>query len=1472
MLLSDLSIKRPVFATVMMLTLVTLGLFSYRRLSVDMYPDVEIPVVSIVTVYEGASPETVEREVTKRIEEAVNPISGVKHVMSISRESVSTVVVEFRLEVKVDDAAQDVRAKISGIRSDLPKAMDEPIIQKLDFANMPIVSLAVRSNVMPPRELSTLVEKKVKRRIESVSGVGKVNLVGLLKREVAVEINPGKLEALGLGIDQIIGGIQSENVNTPLGRLKRGDSEYPLRVSGKPDMVEQFKTMVIGQKDNRPITLAEVADVKDSIEEQRTTALVNGVPAVGLDILKQSGANTVDVVDSVKKIVDKLQPEMPDGTTIEIVRDGSIMIRDSVHDVQKTMIEGGILTILIVFLFLNSWRSTVITGLTLPISVIASFIAMNFMGMTLNVMTLMALSLAIGMLIDDAIVVRENIVRHMEMGKNHFQAAKDGTSEIGLAVLATTFSIVAVFVPVAFMKGIVGRFFFQFGITVTFAVLVSLFVSFTLDPMLSSRWFDPDIERKGKRHFVARLLDSFNDWFDRTADRYKGVIAWALDHRISVVVMAILVFIAGMAIFVTLPSAFMQTFDRAEFQIDLKTAPDASIDETKKRVDAIIVMLKSFPEILHTYSTIGSGDSGTVRDGHVYVKLKEKNQRERSQDEIQEEVRKRLQDIPGIVPAIVEVGRLHGTKKIEFSIRGENIDKLKHYGAQMKKELYKIKGIIDLEVSMEDDTPEYRLIVNRERAMDSGVTTGAIVRTVGALVGGEASTTYEDEDGDAVDVRVRLPEDLRQDPVQVERLRLSVRNQTGAAALIQLGDLVSYEIGATPSEINRRDLIREVKISTNLEKSLDMGTAMKDIKRIAAGLEMAHGYQLVFSGEAEDMVESFIYMAEALLMAVIFVYLILAAQFESFIEPFSIMFSLPLSLVGMAAMLKITGDAVNIMSLIGLIMLMGLVTKNAILLVDYTKILRTEGMDRRNAVITAGRTRLRPIMMTTLAMIFGMLPLALGLGAGAEMRAPMGRAVIGGLITSTLLTLLVVPVVYTILDDLGAWIRKKWSSDDPWKNDGNGLVHPIILVLVMTAFLLMPASAKAVETKELTLADALKLAAEQNKDIKMAEAYRKLVEGRYVEERSAALPKLSLGASIGTTTDETQTAISPMIPTTQKYYGGEITLSQPLFTWGQIGAAIRAAKIGLKTADDEMNAYRQAVARDVSAAFYDALLAKELYEIAVTNLDQKQRHFDEAKRKLVAGTATDYDVLSAEVSVANARPDVIKKENMVRISRERLGILVCLEGRSFDVKGSLEASPSPVPDPDESFKTALSKRAELSELNNKIGMQKEAITVYNSMDKPRIDLYASYGWRHLDVETNTADGEVSKAVVLMSFPFFDGMKTRGKVAQSRSELSTLTLQAEKLKDSIRLQTEESSSALKEAAEILKALEGVVTRAERLVAMAEKGFIHGVKTNLDVQDAQLSLKEARGNLAKAKRDYLVAQVTLSWVMGTLVVDK
>lgn len=1022
MFLSDLSIKRPVFAAVMMLVLVTLGIFSYRRLSIDMFPDVEIPVISIVTKYPGASPETVEREVSKRIEEEVNRIPGVRHIVSTSRESVSNVVVLFQLEVRINEAVQDARAKINTIRGDLPQGIEDPVIQKLDFAAMPVVSLAIRSDGLAPRELTTLVEKKVKRRFENIAGVGKVELVGAAKREVNVVIDPIRLEALGIGIDEVIAGLYSENVNTPLGRVQRGGAEYVLRISGKPDDVSRFKNMVIVARNGRPVLLGEIAEIKDGIEEERTAALVNGTRAVSLDIIKQSGANTVDVVERVKAEMGKIQGDLPAGIKIEMVRDGSIMIRDSVRDVEETMIIGGILTILIVFCFLNSWRSTVITGLTLPISVISSFTVMNFMGMTLNVLTLMALSLAIGLLIDDAIVVRENIVRHLEKGEDHFTAARQGTSEIGLAVMATTFTIMAVFVPVAYMKGIVGRFFYQFGITVAFAVLVSLFVSFTLDPMLSSRWFDPDIQRQGKRNPLARALDYFNDWFDRMADRYRAMIAWALDHRNITLSLAMVAFIGGLVVFVNLQSTFFPVADNAELQISFKSAPDASIDETRGRMEAVLSMLRGIPEIKHIYSTIGAGETGTVRDATVYVKLSEKAERKRSQGEIQQAIRFGLREIPGIVPSIMEVGRLDNQKPLQINIRGDNIELLKLYAADLKKRIQGIRGIADMEVTMEQDIPEFRLTVNRELAASTGVMTGDIVRTVSALIGGRAVSTYEDEDGDAVNLRVRLPLALRQAPEQSGRLKLTVRRPDGAPSLVPLSSLISYQRSATPAEINRQDLTREVVISANLD-NLPLGTAVKKVRDAAAGMKMTKGYGVVFSGEAEDMAESFGYMAEALLLAVILVYFVLSAQFESFISPLAIMLSLPLSLVGMAGMLFLTGDTINIMSLIGLIMLMGLVTKNAILLVDFAQVLRSRGMEKREAIITAGRTRLRPIMMTTLAMIFGMLPLALGMGKGAEVRAPMGRAVIGGLITSTFLTLLVVPVMYSWLDDLGHRLR-----------------------------------------------------------------------------------------------------------------------------------------------------------------------------------------------------------------------------------------------------------------------------------------------------------------------------------------------------------------------------------------------------------------------------------------------------------------
>ncbi len=1477
MFLSDLSIKRPVLATVMMLALVTLGVFSYRRLAVDMFPDVEIPVLSVITVFPGAAPESVEREVSKPIEEAVNPIAGVKTVGSYSREGLSQVWVEFELGVRINDAAQEARAKIAAIRGELPQGIEEPIIEKLDFSAMPIVSLAVRSETLAPRELSTLVEKKVQRRLQNISGVGKVDLVGAATREVNVDLDLVRLQALGMGVDEVVAGLQSENVNTPLGRLTSGPTEVPLRVAGKPAAVADFEAMVIAERGGRPVALGEVATVRDGAEEQRSLALVDGVPAVALDVLKQSGANTIDVVERVKAEVRALQAEMPAGVTIDMVRDGSIWIRDSVHDVQVTLVLGALLTVLIVFLFLNSWRSTVITGLTLPISVISSFIVMNFAGMTINVMTLMGLSLAIGLLIDDAIVVRENIVRHLERGEDHFSAASHGTAEIGLAVLATSLSIIAVFVPVAFMKGIIGRFFFQFGITVAFAVLVSLFVSFTLDPMLSSRWHDPAIARTGRRPLVNRLLDVFNDWFDRTADRYRSGIAWALDHRKTVVAVAILAFVAGLAAMGLLESEFMTAFDQGEFQVNFKAAPDASIAETESRVEAVLAVLATFPEVERTYATVGAGDTGTVRDGKVYVKLVERDRRQRSQNEVQRAIRARLAELPGVTPSFAEPGNLDARKLVEASVRGEDLELLKRYAAELKAKMYGVPGLVDLEMSLEQETPEYRLLVDRRRAMDLGVRTADIVRTVGVLVGGQAATTFEDSDGDAVDVRLRLPALERQDPNQVGNLRLSVHRPEGAS-LVPIQEVASYERATTPSEIVRRDLVREVVVSANLDE-LPLGTAVARVQELAATIDMEPGYRVVMAGQNEEMEESFRYLFEALALAVIMVYLILAAQFESFLDPLAIMLSLPLSIVGMAGMLLATGDTVNIMSLIGLIMLMGLVTKNAILLVDFAKKARQRGVDRREALIEAGRTRLRPIMMTTVAMIFGMLPLFFALGSGAEMRAPMARAVVGGLITSTLLTLVVVPVVYTLLDDVAAWLRRRFSRaarEQVGAAAGNGVAALLVLALAAG---LVAAPAAAQETAPaplaLTLEEALALAAEQNRDIQKALAFRQWVEGKYVEERAAALPRLSLTAGGTRRYDASQQAFFRDLPDEfgaifafeQDVATAELGLSQALFTWGQVGAAIRAAGLGIDTAEAQLEQQRQVVARDVSAAFYDVLLARELVAIAEQNLAQKERHLDEARNRHALGTATDFDVLSAEVAVKNARPDLIRSANAVANARKRLALLLG-EARDVDAVGELEARVAPWPQAEAAIAEALERRPDLMALEHRRDVYAELVKIAAAGDKPRLDLQAAYGHTWLELPELDSDGETWSAGVYLSFPFFDGLATSGRVAEARSDLRTAELDEAQLRQAIALEVQAAVDAVAEAAQVLDALSGTVEQAERLLAMAEQGYELGVKTTLEVDDAQLALVQARGGLARAQRDHHVARVYLEYVRGAI----
>ena len=1030
--LSGLAIRRPVFTAMMMIGLVVLGIFSYRKLAIDQFPEVDLPVVTVQTVYPGASAETIEREVTRRMEEAFNPVEGVDNITSISLEGVSQVIVEFELGRDVDAASQDIRTKIEAIRRDLPEDIDPPVVQKLDPAAQPIVSLALSAEAMPIVGLTTLADEDIRRALESVRGVGEVRLAGGLEREVRVSLLPDRLQAVGVSVPEVMGALQAQNLEVPAGRVERGGSERLVRVTGRITEARQFGDVIVANRNGQPIRLRDVARVSEGNEEERSIALFEGRRAVALDILKVSGANTVEVAELVKEAVADIRATLPQGVALDVVRDNSVTIRRSVDDVIHELVLGAILTIIIVMLFLNDWKATAITSLALPVSVISSFIIMGALGFTLNVLTLMALSLSIGILIDDAIVVVENIVRHRQMGKDHFTAAGDGTREIMLAVLATTLSIVAVFVPVAFMGGIIGRFFYQFGITVAWAVLVSLFVSFTLTPMLSAWWgvnaHDP---AHGGGNVVTRTIGQFNAWFDRQAGKYRGIIDWALRHRKSTLGLAAAAFIGALMLFPFIGGSFTPTADNSEFSVQFETPEGSSLAYTRSKAEQIRARLEALPEVDYTYITVGAGATGTVTNGDIYVKLSPSGERDRSQQEVMVAARAALAPVAATEVAVLEAGGIGGAQApLAIELRGPDVRELQRISQQILGEVQQIPGVVDVQSSLGELRPEYRIDVNRDVANEVGLDIGGIAQTIRPILAGETATRWEDPTGEEREVVVQVAPEFRASVQDIAVIPVATTRRTadGGAVTVPLGDVATIEFSGAPAQIDRKNLERVATISGGTSPELSIAEASTLITERLASVELPAGYSVGLGGETEQLAETGGYVIESIVLAVVLIFLILASQFESFTQPFAIMLSLPLSLVGVLLALLVTNDTLNIMSMIGVIMLMGLVVKNAILLVDNANERRAQGTERFQALVEAGAVRLRPITMTTLAMIAGMVPIALAMGEGGGFRAPMARAVIGGLITSTLLTLVVVPVAYTYFDDLGGWARRKLMS------------------------------------------------------------------------------------------------------------------------------------------------------------------------------------------------------------------------------------------------------------------------------------------------------------------------------------------------------------------------------------------------------------------------------------------------------------
>ncbi|MCB6185313.1 efflux RND transporter permease subunit [Leeia sp. TBRC 13508] len=1031
MWLTKVSVKNPVFATMMMLALLVLGIFSYRNLAIEQFPDIKFPIAVISTKYTGATPSVVENDVTRKIEESMNTIAGVNKIYSNSYEGLSVVVVEFTLSTNVDVAMQDVRDKLATVKATLRDEVDEPTVGKAGPDDRPMMSVSLSSNTHTQRELTNIADQLIVKQFQTVKGVGQVNLVGGVKRQIHVLIDPTKMAANQVSVDQLMAILKSENQQLPVGNLISENNEIVLQVNGKVVDPQVFGQLIVARHNGTAVRVRDVARVVDAQEEQTSAAFVNGKPGLAIDISKVSNSNTVEVSKGIKAKMEELQGSLPKGMTLGVVYDGSVAIQNSLDDVNKTMVEGALLTVFVVFLFLGSWRSTLITGVTLPISLVGTIFLLGVFGFSINMMTMMALSLCIGLLIDDSIVVRENITRHLAMGKGPQAAALEGTKEIGLAVLATTLTIVAVFLPVGFMGGIIGKFFFQFGVTVAGAVLISMFVSFTLDPMLSSVWHDPHsvAHQKPNWPIIGNLLMKIELFLDNLANAYAKLIHWCLGHRIKVLLLSLGVLMGSFFIASRLGAEFVPEADLSELLLTAKTPVGSSLAYTSAKVHQVENVLKEMPEVKRTYSTINTGFVQGKNQFSIRIGLVHKSERDLGQKQLIPLMRSRLAQVGGVELKSLGVADSPGggQKPIFVSIQGGEMATLVAISKQLEAKMQSIPGMVDIESSVSEQKPMISLAIKRDAASDLGVGINQISNAIRPLVSGDSATTWEAEDGQNYDVLVRLPAIDRERIQQLSAIRLlSTKTDplTGLPLQVALSQVVDFKMETSPTQINRRALQREVRLTANVD-GRPAGNVGVDLQRAMDSIKLPPGYRFEVAGANKDMQESFGYAVQALALAVIFIYMILASQFGSFLHPLAIMTSLPLSLIGVFLGLGLGGQTLNIFSIIGVIMLMGLVTKNAILLVDFVEQSVKKGMNRHDAIIEAGRVRLRPILMTTFAMVFGMVPLALGLGEGGEQQSPMGDAVIGGVLTSTLLTLVVVPVVYTYLDDLGEWILKK---------------------------------------------------------------------------------------------------------------------------------------------------------------------------------------------------------------------------------------------------------------------------------------------------------------------------------------------------------------------------------------------------------------------------------------------------------------
>ncbi|MBC7502515.1 MAG: efflux RND transporter permease subunit [Herminiimonas sp.] len=1007
MFLSDFSIKRPMATVVIIIALMCVGLLALKKLRVNQIPDVEQPVLVVSIPYPGASPETVEREVINRIEKSLQSISGVYQIRATASESSASIVIVFNFNKNMIEASDEVRNAIASVRYKLPVEMREPILQRVDPSAQPIMQLALSSKNQTHAAISRLAEDDLSDRFRGVDGVAVVNVSGALKRELSVLLRAEKLREYNVSVAEVVSALRNQNATAPVGKIRGAFDEQSIRLVGRIESPAEFEQIVIKRRGNEIVRLGQVASIADDFAELNSFSVRNGLPNVGISVTRARDASTVTVANKIRDKIAEINKTLPDGTVIEVTQDGGKDAERSLNNVIESLMFGAVLTIFVVYVFLNSWRSTLITALSLPTSVIAAFIAVWLCGFTLNFMTLLGLSLAIGVLIDDAIVVRENIVRHMERGSDRRTAASEGTREIGLAVAATTFSIIAVFIPVAFMPGISGEWFRPFALTVASSVLVSLFISFTLDPMLSAYWGDPVGHHLAPKRGLSFQLARFNIWFDHQADRYGRVIAWALHHRRSMALIAVASLIAALFLHYKFGgSSFLPASDSRTIAIEVRTPSSGSLAYARLKVEKAAELARTLPETIATNSNINAGG------GRIYVDIGKSTTRKRSARDIGIELRSLMVRLIGAEYVVLDDLNNGARKPVQIQFYGPDSRRLIDITNSYMQKLAAIDGAVDVGLSEQSPKDELQIELNRGLANSLGISASDAAQALRVAFAGVEVGDWVDPTGESRDVAVRLHPDDRISAENIERLPIAV---SGSNMMVPLDQIASVTMGKGPAQIQHMDGKRMISVSANVQ-GRSPGEVTTDALALAKAIDFPPGYGIELGGAARDQKELFTEMAIALVMGIGLMYLILVMQFSSFTAPLAVMLSLPLSLIGVVLSLLLTNGTLNLMSFIGVIMLMGLVAKNAILLLDCARKREAEGYERDDALMYAGRMRLRPILMTTFALIAGMLPVAIGLGEGGEFYRPLAIAIIGGTITSTILTLLVVPTFYDSIE------------------------------------------------------------------------------------------------------------------------------------------------------------------------------------------------------------------------------------------------------------------------------------------------------------------------------------------------------------------------------------------------------------------------------------------------------------------------